>query len=648
PAYMAPEQHLGRSTDARTDQFGFCVALWEAFYGRRPFAGETMLEIVDNVCNHRLVEPPRTSDVPGWLRAVLVRGLSPEVGDRWPSMDALLTALATDPTRARRWRLGALAATTVVSLGLFGGYMQRESRREEAEAKAAAEADARARRCAGEANRVKEVWNESTRERAEKAFLATGHPLAEGTWKRTAALLDEYAESWAVTREATCLAAELNPTEPVAGQPDSAELTRLCLDESLASLNFLVTALGETKTGNVLRAQSGAAGLPVVSECTDPHSLSVSMHLPEDPGIQARVAAARRRLIEVEALHSLGNSEAAREEARAVLVEAEGINWPPLTADAQFWVGWLDVSLGEFAAAQPHLEQALFIGGEARDPIAVRAAASLVYLAGDKRRAFDEALLWGRLGQLLLGYTEGNVSLAQAKLLTDLGTVHAQRGEHKEAIDHFRRALHIYEEQLPPEHPDLAFSLNNLGMAYLDSGDAGQALAFHRRALDIRTRSLPPKHPDLGYTYVNIGLVHARQQANSEALADFRAALSIWEANYPPQHPSISFTLMAMGEVYEAMGNHGEAAKQFERVLELRESSKTALAVDLAQTRIALARVYWAQGKRKDASALALTARDGYEGAGDAKHLAEVEAWLRERDIHAEPLQPGPLQPDQG
>jgi hypothetical protein len=28
--YMAPEQWEGRTADARTDQFSFCVALWEA------------------------------------------------------------------------------------------------------------------------------------------------------------------------------------------------------------------------------------------------------------------------------------------------------------------------------------------------------------------------------------------------------------------------------------------------------------------------------------------------------------------------------------------------------------------------------------------------------------------------------------------
>ncbi|MDB4982835.1 MAG: serine/threonine kinase family protein, partial [Myxococcales bacterium] len=41
PAYMAPEQFLGTATDARTDQFSFCVALYEAVYGDRPFGGNS-------------------------------------------------------------------------------------------------------------------------------------------------------------------------------------------------------------------------------------------------------------------------------------------------------------------------------------------------------------------------------------------------------------------------------------------------------------------------------------------------------------------------------------------------------------------------------------------------------------------------------
>src|SRR5690606_16134259 len=36
-AYMAPEQLASKPADARSDQFSFCVSLYQGLYGERPF-----------------------------------------------------------------------------------------------------------------------------------------------------------------------------------------------------------------------------------------------------------------------------------------------------------------------------------------------------------------------------------------------------------------------------------------------------------------------------------------------------------------------------------------------------------------------------------------------------------------------------------
>ncbi|MEZ4449952.1 MAG: protein kinase [Nannocystaceae bacterium] len=137
PAYMAPELFAGRPADARSDQFSFCVALHEALCGERPFAGASTPRVAEAARAGAIRPAPR--GVPGWLHEVVRRGLSPEPGRRWPSMGALLAALAADPRAAwrRRLRLGlaALAASAVVLAIYLGGAELRlrwtEARREQ-------------------------------------------------------------------------------------------------------------------------------------------------------------------------------------------------------------------------------------------------------------------------------------------------------------------------------------------------------------------------------------------------------------------------------------------------------------------------------------------------------------------------------------
>ena len=56
PAYMAPEQFGASPITAKSDQFSFCVATYEALYGERPFEGKTLPSLAMNVVQGKLRE----------------------------------------------------------------------------------------------------------------------------------------------------------------------------------------------------------------------------------------------------------------------------------------------------------------------------------------------------------------------------------------------------------------------------------------------------------------------------------------------------------------------------------------------------------------------------------------------------------------
>ena len=113
PRYMAPEQLAGQETEARSDQFSFCVALYEALYDQHPFEGDTAAGLGPDSSARPL--PPET-EVPSWLHNALVRGLSFKAKDRFPTMRDLLRAITPPPLRPSRVRLAIAASMVGVAL----------------------------------------------------------------------------------------------------------------------------------------------------------------------------------------------------------------------------------------------------------------------------------------------------------------------------------------------------------------------------------------------------------------------------------------------------------------------------------------------------------------------------------------------------
>ncbi len=95
PGYMAPEQlREGEEVDARSDLFAFCITLWEALAGSRPFGGATFSEHIQRVLGGVLQPFPGDTGVPLAVIQGLQRGLALDPAARWPSLEELLEVLS--------------------------------------------------------------------------------------------------------------------------------------------------------------------------------------------------------------------------------------------------------------------------------------------------------------------------------------------------------------------------------------------------------------------------------------------------------------------------------------------------------------------------------------------------------------------------
>jgi CHASE2 domain-containing sensor protein/predicted Ser/Thr protein kinase len=116
PRFLAPEVFQGQAANAKSDQFAFCVALWEALAGEPPFDGPDLPSLRAAVLSGAPRPLPATHRMPPWLRPLLLRGLSRDPARRHGSMSALLRALAQALSRntARR----RLATRVLLAAGL--------------------------------------------------------------------------------------------------------------------------------------------------------------------------------------------------------------------------------------------------------------------------------------------------------------------------------------------------------------------------------------------------------------------------------------------------------------------------------------------------------------------------------------------------
>ncbi len=463
PAYMAPEQFRGLETDAKTDQFAFCVASWEALTGARPFVGDNLAALSLAVTTGTITATAATAGLPSWIRNHLERGLASDPALRWPTMDALLAALRDDPTRRRRGGFAALGVG-VAGLALALGLTLASER----------ERVATLSSCEAEGQAIQAEWTDAERTTIEAAFVASDLPMAADTWARAQLAMATYAQAWTELRTEACIETRIEH------ERDPSEYAALadCLDQHRTVFATLIETWHAPTRRQIAGAASAARNLPPLSACSDPALLAARVELPKTPDARARVAMLRHRLDRAKALRLAFDYAAGLAEAEIALAEAEAFGWPPIVAEARLVVARLHESLGHYDLAQTAMTQAFTEAGAAGDDLlALDAATSLIFLVGHRLGRPESGLVWSEISAMLIGRLGLAGTLQEASWFNLVGVLRDDLGEYPVALDDYGRALAIRETLLGPNNLTVAFSLFNLGATHSTLGHLHDARA---------------------------------------------------------------------------------------------------------------------------------------------------------------------------
>lgn len=621
PAYMAPEQHEAKPLDARTDLFAFCVTLWEALYGERPFAGTSLGDLRLAVLQGDVVEPRSMRGVPPWLRAIVARGLRPRREDRYAGMDALLDALGRDPAVRRRRVLAAAGIAALAGVALFGLLRS-----------------PRASTCTGAEARLAGLWDDGVRGAVRAKFAATGRPYADDTFRRVSTLLDRYAADWVAMRRDACEATAVRHEQSDA----LLDLRMACLDRRASELGAL-TGLWTAADGEAVdRAVPAALKLSDIGGCADAASLGAVAAPPTAAGrmlaggLRARLEAARARL-------RAGRFREGLTFSAAVVAEARALSDAALLGEALYVQAQLQEQAGDAKGARDALDAAILAAAQAKDDTLVAQAWTLLVFVDWRLSRYDEALTIAqtaaaavvragdapRLRAALALYSgsamraKGNIAgarellekaiaageapgtdkLDRANGLNALGLALRDEGRLPEARETLGRALAIYEQELGPTHPYVAGALNNLATVDRQMGNVTLAATDLVRTLAIWETALGPEHPNVARALTNLGPVLKEQGKYEEARAVYQRALAIKERRLGPDNAEVATTLINLGGLFYLEDRQPEARACYERALAIREKAMGPDAEATAESLVDLADVLQVQGSAADARA---------------------------------------------
>ena len=184
----------------------------------------------------------------------------------------------------------------------------------------------------------------------------------------------------------------------------------------------------------------------------------------------------------------------------------------------------------------------------------------------------DDAIQLARSALRIRRDLYGDVHLAVAGSLLNLGWSLKMSGQYAEAEPYVGEALALHRRLLGPDHPVAARNLHLLATTRRERGDLVEAERLLREVLDIERRTLGDEDTEVDGTLADLTSVLLEQGDHGGAERLAGEAMSMVRNLAEPDAPRLATAKMMLGSVHRASGKYGEAIALTEEALVLRHT----------------------------------------------------------------------------
>ncbi|MCE9576389.1 MAG: serine/threonine-protein kinase [Deltaproteobacteria bacterium] len=622
PLFMAPEQHRGEPATTRSDQFSFCVSLWQALFGMHPFVdGRWGAGALEAMARDAVRDPPPRVVRKRVVRA-LRRGMRHDPEARWPTMAALIGEL--QPRSRARWVAVGLAAGGIfggVALASVAGIATREDP------------------CRNAGAGLVAVWGPSSAKQMTEAFARTQLPYASTLVTDLTATLDRYGAAWGRMRVDACRA-----TRDRGEQSDELYDRRMrCLDRRLAQLGEVVHVLGDGPTGAVVdRSRQLVDALPPLDECADVAALAEQTAAPRSAADRAAVAQLDAEIARARVSSQAGVLLAPQATADPLVARARATGDAGVLGRALLLLGevqgdsddharaitsWREAARAAAAAhddrvvtqatikisnmlvIEGHPDQALqavddaqlLAAGIAADPDLQASIARARGGALNALERFSESDEAYRQSIAITSAAHGPASTAAAEAMFQRSKGLLEAARYRDAAEQLDLAIPILESTLGPGHPELALAHNNLGTSYMQLGKQADARRELAIALAMKRQREPGGSVTTAATLQSLGGLELDSGNLDAAGKAFAEAYALRARLLGPDNPVTLSSQYQLGVLARMQGRYDDARALLGQVLTARLKAHGEHHTSVANVLDAIANVDQAQGRYDDA-----------------------------------------------